>query len=86
MDPIVALEDSIRKVQVNKETVLAIFFDVEKAYDMVCREGLLIRLDQMGIKGRMWQWVSDFLSCRTIVVKMEVEKNGSGKEEGMPIT
>jgi len=40
MDPVVCLEDDIRKAQVNKETVAAVFFDVEKAYDMLWREGL----------------------------------------------
>ena len=68
--PVVALEDSIRKGQVNKETVLTVFFDIEKAYDMVWREGLL---RQMGIKGRMFQWVKDFLSGRRITVKINEE-------------
>lgn len=44
MDPIVALEDSIRKAQINKETVLAIFFFyVEKAYDMIWCGGRAFR-------------------------------------------
>ena len=33
MDPVVCLEDAIRKAQV-KETVVAVFFDIEKAYDV----------------------------------------------------
>ena len=73
MDPVVTLEESIRKAQVNKETILAVFFDIEKAYDMVWREGLLIKLRQMGIKGRMFQWVKDFLSGRRIMVKINEE-------------
>ena len=36
MDPVLCLEDDIRKSQVNKEAVAAVFFDVEKAYDMLC--------------------------------------------------
>lgn len=39
MDPVLCLEDDIRKAQVNKETVAAVFFDVEKVYDMLWREG-----------------------------------------------
>ncbi len=35
MDPIICLETDIKKAQVNKESVMAVFFDVEKAYDMV---------------------------------------------------
>ena len=50
MDSILCLEDEIRKAQVNKETMVAGFFDVGKAYyDMLWKEGLLIKLHQMGI-------------------------------------
>ncbi len=38
MDPIVCLEIEIRKAQINKESVIAVFLDVEKAYDMTWRE------------------------------------------------
>ena len=37
MDPFLCLEDDIRKSQVNKEVVAVVFFDVEKAYDMLWR-------------------------------------------------
>jgi hypothetical protein len=35
MDPVLCLESVIQKAQANKEEVVAIFFDVEKAYDTV---------------------------------------------------
>lgn len=35
MDPVICLEMEIRKAQVNKESLMAVFFDVEKAYDMI---------------------------------------------------
>ncbi len=34
MDSIIKLESDIRKALINKETI-AVFFDVEKAYDML---------------------------------------------------
>ncbi|KAL0150595.1 hypothetical protein M9458_054096, partial [Cirrhinus mrigala] len=49
MDPVVCLESEIRKAQANKDQVIAVFFDVEKAYDMLWKDGLLIKLDSMGI-------------------------------------
>ncbi len=60
MDPIICLENEIRKAQVSKEAVLVIFFDIEKAYDMLWKEGLLIKLNKMGIGGRMFNWIKDF--------------------------
>lgn len=39
IDPIIRLEDEIRKVQVNREMVISVFFDVEKAYDMLWKNG-----------------------------------------------
>ncbi len=48
MDPIICLETEVKKDQVNKESVMAVFFDVEKAYDMVWKEGIMIKLDMIG--------------------------------------
>lgn len=70
MDSVLCLENEVRKAQVNKESVLAIFFDIEKAYDMLWKEGLLLKLHRMGIKGKMFNWVRDFLRNRTIEVRV----------------
>ncbi len=34
LDPMICLENEIRKAQINKESVIAVVFDAEKAYDM----------------------------------------------------
>ena len=49
---------------------LGVFLDLEKAFDMVWREGIVNQLFQMGIKGRMLHWIHDFLQDRTIQVKV----------------
>lgn len=54
MDSVLCLESDIRKAQTNKEVVIAVFFDVEKAYDMLWKEGLLIKLKSLGIGGRTY--------------------------------
>jgi hypothetical protein len=61
MDPVLCLEAEVRKAQVNMEIVVAVFLDVEKAYDMMWKEGLLIKLAIMGVGGRMYNWIKDFL-------------------------
>ncbi len=85
MDPVLCLEDEIRKSQVNRESVVAVFLDVEKAYDMMWKEGLLIKLHLLGVGGRAFNWVKDFLYGRSIRVTIGKELSGSYMvENGTP--
>ena len=43
---------------------MAVLIDMEKAYDSVWRECLLYKLYNMGIVGRVWQWIFAFLQDR----------------------
>lgn len=70
MDSVICLESEIRKAQVNKEVLVGVFFDIEKAYDMMWREGLLIKLEKMEINGKMYNWIKNFLLKRTIQVRV----------------
>ena len=76
MDAVVRLENEIRKAQVTKESVVVVFFDIEKAYDMMWREGVLIKLHMLGVGGRVFNWVRDFLSERVIRVRIGAEVSG----------
>lgn len=73
MDSILCLESDIRKAQTNKEVVIAVFFDIEKAYDMLWKEGLLIKLKSLGIGGKAYNWVMNFLLDRKIQVRVGAE-------------
>ncbi len=73
MDSLLCLESDIRKAQTNREVVIAVFFDVEKAYDMLWKEGLLIKLQRLGIGGKVYSWILDFLFNRNIQVKVGAE-------------
>lgn len=53
MDSVLCLESEMRTTQVNKEVVVAVFFDAEKAYDLMWKEGLLIKLKKLGVDGKM---------------------------------
>ena len=67
-DPVVCLEDELRKVQVKNKTVVAVFFDVEKACDILLKESL-IKMYLMEIGGIIFN--IDFLNGRNIKVKIE---------------
>ena len=56
-----------------KELMTIVFFDIEKAYDSMWREGLLIKMNKMGIRGRFYNWVLDFISERRFKVKVGSE-------------
>ena len=49
-----------------------IFFDFSKAFDVVSHDILILKLYDLGIRGQVLQWISDFLIGRT----MQVEVSG----------
>lgn len=52
---------------------------------MMWTEGQLIKLNQMGIRGRMYQWIRAFLSERTLRVRIDGELSESFRvENGTP--
>lgn len=73
MDSVAVLDQDIKRATINKEVVVAVFIDIEKAYDSMWREGLLIKLYNAGVSGRMFSWIKDFLSNRVIQVRIEGE-------------
>jgi ribonuclease HI len=72
-DHLLRIQDKIYKSLNNGQSVLALFLDIEKAYDMVWKEGLLFKLHKLGIKGKAFWWIRDFLKNRSIQVRVGVE-------------
>ncbi len=70
IDPIMRLQDTIVRQFGNKDKVLSVYVDFEKAYDMVWKNGLMIKLKKLGINGHMYDWVADFLDGRTARVRL----------------
>lgn len=63
---VLKLVQDIKKGLYNGEMTAACFIDMEKAYDSVWREGLMLKLADLGIKGRMWGWIYSFLADRQV--------------------
>lgn len=72
IDHLVRLENTIREAFLHKQHCLAVFFDLQKAYDTTWRYGILRDLADLGIRGRMLNCLSDFLSNRTFQVRLGV--------------
>ena len=54
-----------------KKKVLAVYFDLSKAFDTVWKDGLLLKLLCNGVSGKMYKWLSNFLLQRTARVKLD---------------
>ena len=64
-----AIEDGFQA----KKHTLAVWIDMEKAFDKVWKYGLRLKLQQSGVKGYMYRWISQYLTNR----KARVRLNGS---------
>ena len=70
IDHLVRLESFIRDAFLNKQEVVSIFFDLEKAYDTTWKYGILKDLHEAGLRGRMPAFISKFLENRNFRVRL----------------
>ena len=70
IDHLVRLETFIRDAFLNKQEVVSIFFDLEKAYDTTWKYGILKDLHEAGLRGRMPIFISKFLDNRNFRVRI----------------
>ena len=84
-DQLALLTQEIEDAFQEKKKVLAVFFDLSKAFDKVWKEGLLLKLLRAGVHGKMYKWLSDFLFNRTARVKLDGTISRQVKlREGVP--
>lgn len=68
MESVAVLDRDVKRAFNNKEVVVSVFLDIEKAYDSSWKEGLMIKIYDLGVRGHMFNWIKDFLMERTIQV------------------
>ena len=69
-DHLVRLETFIREAFIKKEHLVAVFFDLEKAYETTWKYGIMNDLQEIGLKGRLPIFVMNFLSDREFKVRV----------------
>ena len=69
MEHLWALLSLVRENTDTGKHVHAFFADVHKAYDQVWREGLYYALYTMGVRGRLWRFVQQWLDAATATPK-----------------
>ena len=50
--------------RLNKKLVDIIYIDLAKAFDTVCHNKLLFKLDKIGIRGNLLSWIAAYLTNR----------------------
>ena len=81
----VRLETFIREVFIEKEHLLAVFFDLEKAYDTTWKYGIMNGLHEIGLRGRQPIFVQNFLSNREFKVRVgSTLSEAYNQEQGLP--
>ena len=76
-----------------KKDTYAIFIDLQQAYDRIWRKGLLMKMQKLGINGKMIGWIQAFLTNRTIQTrfdgalssKLTLEEGGRGQFGTVPL-
>lgn len=76
-DSIINLTEEIQKAFKRKQELIAVFLDIEKAYDTTWKQYILQQLKRHGINGNMFYFIQNFLKNR----KFEVKVNGHLSQE-----
>ena len=69
-DNLVRLETFIRDAFVKKEHIVAVFFDLEKAYGTTWRYGIMKDIHKLGLRGRLPTFIESFLADRAMQVRV----------------
>ena len=84
-DQVTYIAQSIEDGFQEKRHTLAVWIDMEKAFDKVWKTGLKLKLQQCGVAGRMFKWIAQYLLNRT--ARTQVGHHFSKKKvlkEGVP--
>lgn len=77
INPLEEFSNVVRRNLNKNSYVVALFIDLSKAFDMINRKLLLQKLHLFGIRGKLCEWLRNYLSDRNIIVK--IDKNESRK-------
>ena len=84
MDNLVRLETEVKTSFANNEHFISIFFYLEKAYDMTCRQGILQDLHNTGIRGLLPKYMKccRFSQLDWQIIFSDLQTQESGVPQG----
>ena len=70
----------------NNLTILCLFIDFEKAFDSVWKQGLIVKLKELGINGHILKLLNNFLFSRKVTLNINGHKGNKrqGSNYGLP--
>ena len=70
----------------SKLTVICIFVDFEKAFDSVWKRGMIVKLNRLGIQGKILKLIDKFLFSRKVTLNVNSHKGNprQSSEYGLP--
>ena len=80
LDALCRLQHSAREAILEKKFCVAIFLDIEKAFDSVWHHGLLLKIKALNLAGHLPKFIQNFISLRKINVK-----TGSTLSSSLPL-
>ena len=84
-NPILNLQSEILQTVTRGNILMTVFFDLTKAYDTTWRRGLINDFHEMGLRGRLAQFMVNFLKDRSLRVKVgSTISNSYPMNEGIP--
>ena len=81
MDNVYSLNEIVQGKLREGKCTYAFFLDVRKAYDTVWRDGLWVKLWDMGVKGRMWRVIKNMYEASRSAILLEGEKSATFRVE-----
>lgn len=85
IDQLVRLETFVRDAFARKQHLVAVFFDLQKAYDTTWKHGIMQDLFEMGFRGNLPIFIENFLSDRVFMVLYgNMLSDEYKQEEGVP--
>ena len=70
VDQLISTYNDITTMVDQGKIVDLVFFDYSKAFDSVCHSTLLVKLQQIGIRGYILEWIRGFLTGRMMRVRV----------------
>ena len=75
IDNLLTIEGKIRKSLAEKKITSIVFLDISKAYDSIYQKIILKELSRIGIQGRIWRYIKNFMEGRRAFVKVYEKKS-----------